>query len=99
MSVHPCDPPGPRRETIVKRKVVGERAAKPYLQTPIRTTVMTRTAKGVDVRRVAEVEIDIRKLEDDLPGAAALEGENDVAVTPTDLLDAVTGAALPPRPR
>jgi hypothetical protein len=75
-----------------------------YVDSIERTTVMTRTAKAIEIRRVAFLHVNDLTLGEDLFGSEAkaqLEGQFGVelGVTPTDQRDAVTGAALPPRQR
>ncbi len=65
-------PPGPRVLTTTERRVRGERPmSKRYIEEIERTTVMTRTAKAVEVRRVAYVHVDDVALGRDVFGSDA----------------------------
>jgi hypothetical protein len=100
-----CDQPGPQVITTIEHRLRGQKPiAARYVDSIERTTVMTRTAKAIEIRRVAFLHVNDLTLGEDLFGSEAkaqLEGQFGVelGVTPTDQRDAVTGAALPPRQR
>jgi hypothetical protein len=93
-----CDPPGPIVTTRVARNLVGERLLTARYTTFVtRSSVMTRRANGLEVRRVADLDIDDTALAKDLFGAryaTELQDEIEITVTGSKRRDALTGEAL-----